>query len=119
GMYASGVAWPAQTMPTDYFSPGYPWSISMGEEIEKSQVKVTLERLRDNKVWEFSDHKADGYFNVNNGGYGQKGCIIFVPEGIDCFLDQDKFQVNITGLSRPVSYQVTFFDLVVPTSFEV
>lgn len=114
-----GVAWPAQTMPTDYFGLYYPWSISMGYYIDIDKVQVTLVRLRDNKCWSFSSSSADGYFNVDNGGYGQKGCIIWRPDDIEGYMNNDRFQVTITGLNAPVSYQVTFFDLKPVTSVSI
>nr|WP_294486900.1 Ig-like domain-containing protein [uncultured Anaerosporobacter sp.] len=114
-----GVAWPAQTMPTDYFGTYYPWSVSMGYEVNQESVQVKLIRLSDNKTWNFSNSLADGYFNVNNDGYGQTGCIIFRPDDIECYADGDQFQVTVTGLNTPVSYQVTFFDLVPVTSITI
>lgn len=114
-----GVAWPAQTMPTDYFGVNYPWSISMGYEVNQDSVQVKLVRLSDNRTWNFSNSLADGYFNVNNDGYGQTGCIIFRPDDIGCYADGDQFQVTVTGLNTPVSYQVSFFDLVPVTSISI
>jgi Bacterial surface proteins containing Ig-like domains len=114
-----GVAWPAQTMPTDYFGVDYPWSISMGYEVNQDSVQVKLVRLSDNRTWNFSSSSADGYFNVNNDGYGQSGCIIFRPDDIETYANGDKFQVTITGLNTPVSYQVSFFDLVPVTSISI
>lgn len=114
-----GVTWPAQTMPTDYFGTYYPWSISMGYEVNQDSVQVNLVRLSDNKTWNFSSASADGYFNINNAGYGQTGCIIFRPDNIEAYADGDKFQVTITGLNTPVSYQVSFFDLVPVTSITI
>ncbi len=109
----TGVAWPAQNMPAEYFSTEFPWSISMGQEVSQSSVKVKLTRLSDQKVWNFSDSASDGAFYVNNDGYGQKGCIIFRPESADLksYEDGDSYQVTITGCSRPVSYTVNFFSL--------
>ena len=79
-----GVVWPAQNMPVEFFGSSYPWSISMGKDVDKSAVKVTLIRQSDQKKWAFSEKKADGYFNVENSNYGQKGCIIFRPENLPC-----------------------------------
>ena len=106
-----GVIWPAQNMPTEYFNKEFPWSISMGYAVSDS-VEVELIRLTDNKTWKFSKSLADGYFNVDNGGYGKQGCIIFRPDGIERYVAGEKFKVNITGLSAPLSYDVSFFDLV-------
>ena len=106
-----GVIWPAQNMPTEYFNKDFPWSISMGYTVSDS-VEVELIRLTDNKTWKFSKSSSDGYFNVDNGGYGEQGCIIFRPDGIEKYVAGEKFRVNITGLSKPLSYEVSFFDLV-------
>ena len=114
-----GVAWPAQTMPTDYFGIYYPWSISMGYEVNQDSVQVKLVRLSDNRIWNFSNLSADGFFNVNNDGYGQSGCIIFRPDDIEAYTDGDQFRVTISGLNTPVSYEVSFFDLVPVTSISI
>ena len=106
-----GVIWPAQNMPTEYFNKDFPWSISMGYAVSDS-VEVELIRLTDNKTWKFSKSSSNGYFNVNNVGYGKQGCIIFRPDGIEKYVAGEKFRVNITGLSAPLSYEVSFFDLV-------
>lgn len=103
-----GVAWPAQNMPITYFGNDYPWTISMGTKVDASKVKVVLTRNSDNKEWKFSTDSADGYFNVENGNYGQTGCIIFKPQNIN-YSAGDVFHVAITGLDRNVEYDVHFF----------
>lgn len=106
-----GVAWPAQSMPVEYFGSEYPWSISMGYTIDQtSKVKVTLTRKSDGKTWKFSEKSADGFFNIENGGYGRSGCIIFRPGNVS-YKAGDTYQVTITGLKEKVSYEVKFFSL--------
>lgn len=106
-----GVSWPAQNMPLSYFGNDYPWSISMGTQVDASRVKVTLTRIKDGKKWEFSaGSQKYGYFNVENSNYGKSGCIIFRPNRIS-YKSGDKFQVKITGLKETVTYQVQFFSL--------
>lgn len=108
-----GVAWPAQNMPVDYFEADYPWSVSMGEDVDISAIKVVLTRKSDGKKWVFADGSADGYFNVNNGGYGQSGCIIFRPTkgDIASIKDGDSYHVEITNNGASyVSYDVNFFE---------
>lgn len=108
-----GVVWPAQNMPVEYFGAGFPWSVSMGSTVDISSVKVKLTRESDNKTWNFSSSEADGYFNVNNDGYGQKGCIIFRPDTDEDYEAGDVYNVSITGLGdgKDVSYSVNFFEL--------
>ncbi|MBQ9899019.1 MAG: hypothetical protein IJM44_06155 [Ruminococcus sp.] len=104
-----GVCWPAQNTPVEFFTQEDPWSISMGTSVDASKVKVTLKRQSDGKSWSFSSSSADGQFYVNNEGYGQSGCIIFLPNDIGKISAGDSFQVDITGLSQNVSYTVGFF----------
>ena len=107
-----GVSWPAQNMPLDYFENDYAWSYSRGEFVDASTVKVTLTRMSDLKKWIFSSSDtSDGYFNVENSGYGKPGCIIFRPDDIK-YSDGDVFNVTIEGLDIPVNYNVNFFALV-------
>lgn len=44
-----GVAWPAQNMPVDYFDRESLWSVSTGETLEASDIRVTLTREADEK----------------------------------------------------------------------
>ena len=106
----TGVCWPARNMPTSYFSPSSAWSISLGQELDPAGVVVSMVRFSDGKSWTFSSFSADGDFYVNNSAYGQKGCIIFRPAGIDEYKNGDRFFVYIAGLDEPVSYEVSFFD---------
>ena len=108
---AYGVCWPAQNMPVEYFGGNVPWSISMGYTADISSIKVTLTRKSDSKAWSFSESSSDGDFYVNNGGYGQKGCIIFRPTGINSYSDGDIYNVKIEGLKEAVSYTVSFFSV--------
>ena len=70
-------------------------------------------RERDSKIWTFSKYYSDGDFYVNNGGYGEKGCIIFRPSGIDGYEDGDSFYVSVLlrDTEETISYNVDFFDL--------
>ncbi len=109
GAAQTGVAWPAQNMPMEYFDDAYPWSLSVGSEVDKNNVSVTLTKVSDGSTWKFSSGSADGYFNVDNGGYGQVGCIIFRPANVH-YSAGDSFRVSIEGLGAPLSYTVNFFD---------
>ncbi|MFP3155166.1 CAP domain-containing protein [Lachnospiraceae bacterium ZAX-1] len=114
----NGVAWPAQNMPIEYFGDTYPWSVSLGKTVDAGNVSVTLTRQSDHKEWVFNkntpldatSNENGTYFNVNNDGYGAKGCIIFRPADI-VYANGDAFDVKITGVSPEVSYTVNFFSL--------
>ncbi len=106
----SGVVWPAQTMPIEYFAMDYPWSYSYGTTIT-SPVTVTLTRQNDGAVWNFysGGGTSDGYITVNNQAYGMTGCVIFRPDDI-YYLDGDTFHVSLTG-GVTASYTVSFIQL--------
>ncbi len=102
--------WPAPNMPVDYFDGSCPWSYSTGEN-ETGDVKVSLKNVNTGKTWSFSSTSADGYFNVQNGNYGIKGCVIFRPESVTINAG-DEYEVKITGLvGGDVDYTVDFFSL--------
>lgn len=109
-----GVVWPARNMPVEYFALDFPWSITMGEMVEEEDIpllQVTLTRKNDGKVWKFSQNDAaGGHFAVNNAGYGQVGCIIFMPNEIESYQAGDIFHVDITKNGEEyVYYDVNFF----------
>lgn len=106
----SGVCWPAQNMPAEYFDSDMAWSISMGRYVDGETVQVTLTRKSDMKEWNFSKSSADGNFYVDNSLRGQTGCIIFRPSDIK-YSAGDIFDVKIEGLDTPVEYTVNFFSL--------
>lgn len=114
--YESGIAWPARTMPVEYFAENYPWSYSVGHTVNANDIHVTLTRFRDYKTWRFSTASADGDFYVSNNSYGQTGCIIFRPtlNSLDDYRNGDSFQVTITGAGSVISYNVDFFNLGLP-----
>ena len=103
------ISWPAQNMPVEYFEKNMPWSIFTGSSETASDVKVTLTRQSDGKVWNFSQDSADGYFNCTN--YIQNGTIVFRPGDITGYNDGDVFTVSVTGVKTPLSYTVSFFSL--------
>ena len=103
------ISWPAQNMPVEYFEKNMPWSIFTGSSETASDVKVTLTRQSDGRVWNFSQDSADGYFNCTN--YIQNGTIVFRPGDITGYNDGDVFTVSVTGVKTPFSYTVSFFSL--------
>ncbi len=107
------VAWPAQQMPLEYFSAGDPWSVSYGRALDAAQIQVSLTRAGDGRTWRFSQAESDGYFNVENSYYGQPGCVIFRPDGLERIADGERFDVAVTdGATREVTcYTVRFFSL--------
>ncbi|MBP1535957.1 MAG: hypothetical protein IK999_17830 [Ruminococcus sp.] len=103
------VAWPGANMPVELFGKNEPWSFTTGRSFS-SDTTVTLTRASDNKQWHFSYGSSDdGYFNVDNQGFGQGGCVCFRPSDIDAYNDGDVFTVQIKDGSFTKNYQVNFF----------
>ena len=46
-------------------------------------------------------------FNVDNGGYGQKGCVIFKPDSISIQAGEN-YEVTITGWNSDCGLYSTF-----------
>ena len=116
-----GVAWPAQNTPVELLSYSgnssvnlYPWSISFGQA-PGSDINVTLINNQTGYSWHFGNDYADGEFYVNNGGYGQKGCVIFYPEYLHMSKgDSYTVQINnigISGYQDTLTYNVNIFSL--------
>lgn len=107
------VPWPAQNMPTEYFTSNSPWSVSRSTAFAAGTT-VKLTRLEDNKVWNFSStgETTEGYYSISNAGYGMTGCVIFRPSGVTGYYDGDAYRVQVTENGNMViDYTVTFFDL--------
>lgn len=118
-------AWPpAGEMPITYFPGNSAWSFSVnprafgGIKGEKRAVYVTLTRIRDGRTWKFGgpSGKSDGYFNIDTESFGIPYCIIFRPDNMGMIMDNDAFEVKISGLSNgkgdavPVAYKTVFFN---------
>ncbi|MCQ2515956.1 MAG: DUF4214 domain-containing protein [Saccharofermentans sp.] len=113
----TGVAWPAQNTPREFFSSTDAWSVSIGQPVNAATVRVTVTRTSNGQTWTFSQAGSNGDFYVNNEGYGQTGCIIFRPSGITANAG-DSYNVSITGIGNgmDINYTVNFFTSNVPSS---
>lgn len=122
GMYAfdrSGkgrqnlVAWPAQQTPISHFysSATCAWSLSFGRTLKAGSIEVAVTRRSDGRVWQFNSESADGAFYVDNGYYGQTGCVIFRPDSIGTICAGEIFDVCVLDESEhlAVNYTVEFF----------
>lgn len=111
----TGIVWPAQTMPVEYFKSYYPWSYSAGKYLSGTYT-VVLTNETSGQVWTMSTSSgyssSGSYALVENSNYGQTGCIIFRPSGAT-YNTGDVYSVVITSSSGSVlaSYTVDFFSL--------
>ncbi|WP_130616287.1 S-layer homology domain-containing protein [Cohnella abietis] len=120
------VAWPsAGYFPQEVFSPNDAWSVSLNtsryDKSHTNDIRVELVRERDERKWSFnaSDTDREGkFFNVDTGGYGGiPYSIIFRPDGIEEFAEDDTFSVSITGVygrdgqAQEIHFQTTMFEM--------
>ena len=119
------AAWPpAGQMPAEYFSGNSAWSFSFnpsafgGIKGEAGDVTLTLTISRDCITFSFggSSGKSDCYFNIDKERFGLPYCIIFRPDNLGMIMDNDEFEVKISGITDskgraiPVNYKTVFFN---------
>ncbi|ASS67768.1 MULTISPECIES: S-layer homology domain-containing protein [unclassified Paenibacillus] len=118
------IGWPAAGyFPSEAFSPSDAWSVSLNtdryDKTDTDSITVTVTRQGDGRKWmlDKSDTDKSGeYFRIDKGGYGGiPVCIIFRPEGISDFKEDDRFHVRIDGLrsktgpETSIEYDTVFF----------
>ncbi|MBQ4470385.1 MAG: hypothetical protein IJR35_03935 [Synergistaceae bacterium] len=115
------ITWPSskKAHPLTYFYHDTAWSVTLDgdvfDECSEEAVQVTLTRESDNRTWTFSSSHKDGYFRVNTENYAYDDCIIFRPDNISRYNNNEVWNVKITGLTRSgvpssISYSVRFTD---------
>lgn len=124
---AQAVGWPCPgVFPVEFFSANDAWSVSLNSEIFQepniAKVRVSLKRLSDGTRWMLhrdmiKPSNSPLYFNVDLGGYGMSYCIIFRPNQVTRYKQDERYEVEITGLryrngnTEPLRYSVRFFSL--------
>lgn len=111
------VAWPAQVMPTLYFSDNDPWSLSFDNSFSETAAMVTMTRQSDGRTWKMGGYEdsESGRIYTSARRVGQPLCIIWRPNKIQ-YRPGDVFTIEIEGVTKngkdyPIRYQVKFFDL--------
>lgn len=108
------VTWPGKVMPYEYFKG--PWSVSVDSSrytIDKENAAVTL--TSGSKTYRLSSRENNGYFNVDQGGYGMGDTIIFKP--LASFGSSSTVTVTVEGVQnlegdpKELVYTVNFFNM--------
>ncbi|MDL2232774.1 MBG domain-containing protein, partial [Ruminococcaceae bacterium OttesenSCG-928-L11] len=131
-------AWPSDgDFPIQYFSfsnnvdssPVYPWSLYLGADYKapsRSDITLTVKRLRDSKTWVFDDSTPcltsaigssvpDYRMHLDVSGKN----ITFRPDvtSLGALRDGDVFQISLSGIkdandkATTLNYSINFFDL--------
>ena len=100
------------------------WSIGTRTDLLGDNIKVTLKRLNDGRVWNFSNGASNGDFYIDTDYYYDSSyadyenefasygdAIIFRPDGIEDYGDGEKFQVTVAGSNASKTYTVQFFQM--------
>lgn len=116
--------WPSKTaFSTTFLGAKDPWSVSLNEDIYDAlkidDITAQLTRVNDGKKWTFSKtNQLNGYFNINRESIGYTPyTIIFQPNDIDKYLQDDHYKVEIrnvykhNGEQTTVQFETIFFDL--------
>ncbi|MBQ7500771.1 MAG: S-layer homology domain-containing protein [Clostridia bacterium] len=111
------IAWPSSGyFPDELFNENTAWSATLDPDkytYSREDISVTLKSLSTGQTWNFSDESADGFFNVDKGGFGVANCIIFRPSAVGSY--SGSYTVEITGIrlsggnDATVRYRVDFF----------
>lgn len=107
------ISYPGQNQPLEYFGTQYAWTVIVPEAVDESEIHLKLTDKKTGKVWNF-DHESDG-LRLDIDRFG--ACVIFSPDDIE-YRDGDQYEVEITGISEPISYEVNMFLLGDPVPLE-
>lgn len=107
------IAYPGQNQPLEYFGPGYAWTVIVPEKVDKAKINVRLTDMKTGEIWNFNGNTGYLRLDISSGST----CVIFSPTEID-YRDGDKYKVEITGISKPISYEVNLFTLQDPVPLE-
>lgn len=116
------VAWPsAGAFPAELMNGDLAWSISVAADwFDTEGAWVRLSDAVTGAVYEFPGE--GGYFYVDEGAYGAGACLIFRPEGVDGYAQNQVWRVEAGNASgQKIAYEVEMISLypIEPSSVEV
>ena len=112
------ISWPPSgymVSDSSLFSVDVAWSVSLNpEKYSISDVKdITVEMKGEEKTYNFSYNKADGFFNVDTNSYAIPNAIIFLPDNISEYTGEYIITIKgiktSSGIDTTLSYSVEFF----------
>ena len=113
------IAWPPSGyVPSDdrIFDSSTAWSVSLNPQKylkPDGSARAKITRDADGKTFSFSSGGSNGFFTVENSGYGVDNCIIFRPDGLG--VPKGRYTVEISGVKTrsgsavTLKYAVEFF----------
>ncbi|MBQ6164341.1 MAG: hypothetical protein IJK23_07700 [Clostridia bacterium] len=102
-IFDSSTAWSVTLCPNKYMKPD-------------GSVRVTITRESDGKKYAFASGGSNGFFTIENSGYGVDNCIIFRPDGLG--VPKGRYTVEVSGIKTvngaavTLKYAMEFFQTV-------
>ncbi|MBR6960289.1 MAG: Ig domain-containing protein [Clostridiales bacterium] len=104
------ISYPGQYQPIEYFGTGYAWTVIVPQKIDTTTAHVTVTDVNKGTVWEFENNSDPGHQYMRVDKDSNSACLIFAPENI-LYRDGDVYNVKITGIPSPISYDVHMFNI--------
>ena len=104
------ISYPGQYQPIEYFGTGYAWTVIVPQTIDTTTAHVTVTDVNKGTVWEFENNSDPGHQYMRIDKDSKSACLIFAPEDI-LYRDGDVYNVKITGIPSPISYDVHMFSI--------
>lgn len=96
------ISYPGQNQPLEFFGPAYAWTVIIPEGADESAININVSNVKTGEEWNFNKSAK----NLRLAGF--KGtCAIFAPS--TDYREGDKYKVEITGIAKPISYEVNMF----------
>lgn len=99
------ISYPGQNQPLEYFGSQYAWTVIIPGVVDGAQLNIQLTETRTGRVWNFNQDNGNCRLDISQ----HSACAIFTPD--TDYRDGDHFLVEITGIERPIKYEVNMFRL--------
>lgn len=112
------VCWPPKYMPLELVEANQVFSVSLGSDYSfTDEVVISMKRLRDGKVFNFSSKDGDDKVTITKTKVGLENCLAWRFFLEDEISEGDEFFITIDGIAYngeklyPLEYTVTYFSI--------
>ena len=97
------ISYPGQNQPLEFFAPAYAWTVIIPERVDESAVNISVSNVKTGEEWNFNKSAK----NLRLAASFKGTCAIFAPS--TDYREGDQYKVEITGITKPISYEVNMF----------
>ena len=97
------ISYPGQNQPLEFFAPAYAWTVIIPERVDESAVNISVSNVKTGEEWNFNKSAK----NLRLAASTKGTCAIFAPS--TDYREGDQYKVEITGIAKPISYEVNMF----------